>query len=251
MVRVFAGKLVMISMQQQITQEQNNSVVNLSPSVVRFQADQARENAFYDIFVKSANFEKDTKCKFKNHPILDASLLFTLIIPTLSYVLFFKYKPGFVFYMSFKIVFLCFKLLGHYIPFYKFEKQTRKLLPFYDIRSAGLITRLASVTHNTKKQGEIFAVLQPLLEAVTKADIGYFPAGCMASLRHLSSHKRIRREFPELMQAIIVALYTLQTKENKTTLEKLAKEKTKRADEKWIAKAAQSCLEAWGSEENP
>jgi hypothetical protein len=43
-------------------------------------------------------------------------------------------------------------------------------------------------------------------------------------------------------------LYTLKTTENKETLEKLAKEKTKRTDEKWIAKAAQSCLEAWGSD---
>jgi hypothetical protein len=48
--RALAKGVVMISMQQQIAQEQNRTVENLlPPSVVRSQADNAQENAFYDI----------------------------------------------------------------------------------------------------------------------------------------------------------------------------------------------------------
>jgi hypothetical protein len=44
---------------------------------------------------------------------------------------------------------------------------------------------------------------------------------------------------------MIIALYTLRTEKNKAILQKIAQEKTKHDEEKWVAQAAQSCLEAW------
>jgi hypothetical protein len=78
-------------MQQQIAQEQ---------SVVRRQADDATENIFHDIFVKSVDCERATKSRFNLHPCVDVLLFLLLIIPMLSYILFFNYKPAFVVYVS-------------------------------------------------------------------------------------------------------------------------------------------------------
>jgi hypothetical protein len=128
---------------------------------------------------------------------------------------------------------------------YNFAKKSISLILYNDMRSVGILCHSARFLRKRQEQDKVFDALRILLENMEKGDASYFYESHKASLRSLLNHKRIRREFPELMQAIIVALYRLHTDENKLALEKLAKEKPRREEEQWIPKAAQSCLDAW------
>jgi NADH:ubiquinone oxidoreductase subunit 3 (subunit A) len=128
---------------------------------------------------------------------------------------------------------------------YNFRKYVTPLIKYNDIRSVGLITRLAYITKNIKQQDKILNALLPLIESLTKEDETYFPEKHQDALRHLVENKRIRADFPDLLQAMIIALYTLRTDKNKAILQKMAQETPIHDAEKWIPKAAQSCLDSW------
>jgi hypothetical protein len=125
----------------------------------------------------------------------------------------------------------------------QFSRQVNFLLQYNDMRSLPLLVRLAYETKDKNEQSVIYLKVQRLLESMTKQDTIYFSAKYEKYLCALTKKQHVRREYPELMQAVIIALYTLYTEETKNTLKKLASEKPRRHEEQWIPKAAQSCLE--------
>jgi hypothetical protein len=243
-------------MQQQlpIAETQNLAL----PEIVRRQADTQKEEEFQELYKEIREKEKgitgDTKIK--------KDFIFGIITFCIYYVGYSSLKLvenknniHFPIFMSLSMICtnILIRVLFQYIPVKKLYKKTKLLIVYNDLRSLGVVIRLADLSYTKRMQNDVFAILLPLLETLTKDDVQmlwfgnnkYFHENQQDSLQRLAIHPRIRREFPELMQAIIAALYTFHTAKNKEFLEKMAKEKPRRKEEQWIPKAAQSCLNAW------
>jgi hypothetical protein len=242
-------------MQQQFEKEIETSpqisVAPALPQVVRGQSDPAKEKEFQGIVSEMTLF--DILTLFPQ--IYEFKITKKL---WMNYIVFFLIFYGFqdkhikdLFPIFLWLIFLVLVMIYLLVPAisfigrYDFVKKAMLLIPYNDMRSVGILCGSAHFSKNRQQQDKVFSALQHLLENLKKEDVSYFRESHMEALRSLTCHKRIRREFPELMQAIIVALYTLRTDKNKEALQKLAKEKPKREEENWIPKAAQSCLDRW------
>jgi hypothetical protein len=124
------------------------------------------------------------------------------------------------------------------------NRQVAKILIYNDIRIIPLLVHLSYLDKVKYRQYETYPHLQRFLEDMTKQDAVHFPSQYEKYLCALTNNRHIRLAYPELMQAIIVALHTLYSEETKATLKTLANEKPRRHEEQWIPKAAQSCLES-------
>jgi hypothetical protein len=226
-----------------------------SPEIVRRQADTQKEAEFQELYKKTAQEDKNICAR---NTIL--TQLIVSFIASISLYIFITSinknvnKTIAIINSIFMLLTqLMFRYLMNYISTKKIYCKVKFLLPYNDLRILGFVLRLADISNIKRIQNEIFAILLPLLETLTKEDVQmlwfgsnrYFHENQQDSLQRLAKHPRIRREFPELMQAIIVALYNFHTAKDKEVLEKIAKEKPKREAEQWIPKAAQSCLDAW------
>jgi hypothetical protein len=246
-------------MQQQLQIPETQNLA--SPEIVRRQADTQKEEGFQE-------FYKIARQKEENIQITNSIKLHIFVAIIMAHI--FYVTPGISRGSEYRDFFgpvfaifsqVLFRYLLHFMPTKKLYNELKSLASYNDLRSVGFYIRLAEFAYTKSMQNEAFAMLKPLLEAMTKKDVemlhrgkvgvsldvGYVKERHQNSLRNLAKHPRIRREFPELMQAIIVALYNFHTAKDKEVLEKIAKEKPKREAEQWIPKAAQSCLDAWGA----
>jgi hypothetical protein len=244
-------------MQQQFEKEIETSpqisVAPALPQVVRGQSDPAKEKEFQGIVSEMTLFDILTLFPQIYEFKITKKLWMTPIVFFLIFYGFHDKHIKNLFPIFLWLIFLVLVMIYLLVPAisfigrYDFVKKAMLLIPYNDMRSVGILCRSAHFSTDRQQQDKVFSALQHLLENLKKEDISCFRESHEVALQDLLKHKRIRKEFPELMQAIIVALYTLHTKENKLALEKLAKEKPKREEERWISQAAQSCLDAWGN----
>jgi hypothetical protein len=250
-------------MQQQIHVPETQDIA--SPEIVRRQVDSQKEAEFQELYREIGNKEKGIMGDVKIH----RDFIFVILMFCIYYIGYSllnspsKHNIVFSLMISLSMIFIhvLLRIIFQYLPYNRLCEQAKSLDKYNDMRSLGITLRLSELAYTKTRQNQSFAMLKPLLEAMTKndvemlqrggigasLDVGYVKERHQNSLRNLANHPRIRREFPELMQAIIVALYNFHTAENKQALEKLAKEKPKIEEDKWIPKAAQSCLDAWSN----
>jgi hypothetical protein len=241
----------LIIMQQQLERETETPlVVSLAPAlpqVVWVQSDTGKETAFLGHLKKAIDIEKEITNKWSVG--LEIATLIVFLTAFGFSLRYFGFHVSYIFYI---MLFNPFKIIANLYKANKnnkeFSYQSESLMEYQDMRSVGILVRFADWIFSKAQQDQIFQGLKPLLEAIKKSDDAYFQEQHQDALRRLAKNKRIRKEFPELMQAIIVALYTLHTSDNKLALEKLAKVKPKSKEEQWIPKAAQSCLDAWDND---
>jgi hypothetical protein len=126
-----------------------------------------------------------------------------------------------------------------------FKKKALALLRYRDMRTVGVVAHLACLTYAKSDLDKIVGVLQPLLEAIEPMDSGLFSERQREALVRLTQHRYLLQKHPDLIQAIIVALYRMHTNGEKVALEKIAKRKSKNKSDDWVRMAAQTCLDEW------
>jgi hypothetical protein len=103
------------------------------------------------------------------------------------------------------------------------------------------------VSQNTGRKNEAYLmpIFQEVLEQVVCEDTVTLDPKEIRNLQNLAQRRSIRRDYPEVIQAIIAVLHKLHTEETRLFLQGLAEEKPKDTKEAWIPKAAQQCLDKW------
>ena len=216
--------------------------------------------------VELMNVSYNTEVLLKTVPEYSHKRLFTFYILivgifTLLYLLYLLFGPRLSEGINIFVQFLFFGVNVPIIIYFltniednqKLERKIMivldKLISYNDIRTIGLVTHIAYfityIFRSQKKQKPIFQALQILLESLTKSDLFYFTEIQEKALQQLAQNKRIHREYPDLAQAIIVALYILHTPTDKVILEKIAKSKPTNKSEEWVTEAALLCLREW------
>ena len=173
-------------MQQQITLEQEEKQSQLL-SVVRRQADEGTEIAFLGALDKAKNASNlvrhssylDVQKEFTPHFLFRCSAfaILTFFILTLLNSLIANFGIKLDNIIVFSLIFLI-SIASYLYPILNylslFFKESRKLLPYHDIRSVGVLTKLAALTYSPQQQADVLAALQPLLESLTPSDTPYF-----------------------------------------------------------------------------
>ena len=211
--------------------------------VLHRQKTDEEENRFFSLLMEAKKAEKEVR-RSQHHPLWLRYVAVSVLLLSFVYIYAMRHFHGGGGGGS------LFIWIGPFLSIISrkervFKEKAKTLLPYNDMRAVGVLTHLAGLTLQKTELKEILNLLHPLLQSFTRDDIIYFTPLQEAALRGLAQNRQIWREYPDVLEAILVTLYKLGSEENKAFLAKMAKQKMPREENAWIPRAAQACLDLW------